>query len=245
MSPESRQPAGSSRLRDSLLKPGRGQVVVAVLLGVLAFAAVTQVRENGQDQSYSGLRQPELIQALNGLSAASRRAETDITELEQTRDKLRDSTQRRSTALKQARQELAALGILAGTTPAEGEGLRIKVTESVGHPLSINLLLDGIQELRDAGAEAIVINDSVRVVAQTSFEDADTGIRVDGRQLSAPYVIQAIGDPDTMATALEITGGFVENIELAEGKAKVTKEKNLKLTVTRKPSAPKYAQPVD
>ena len=53
----------------------------------------------------------------------------------------------------------------------------------------------GVEELRAAGAEAIEFNDDVRVVAQTSFEDAERGVVVDGRRISAPYVIDVIGDP--------------------------------------------------
>ena len=71
-------PTGRDRLRHSLLRPSRGQAIVAGLLGLLAFAAVTQVRSTGQDDAYSGLRQADLIQALNGLQAASRKAERDM-----------------------------------------------------------------------------------------------------------------------------------------------------------------------
>ena len=41
-------------------------------------------------------------------------------------------------------------------------------------------MLDTVEELRTAGAEAMQINGQVRVVAQTSFEDAVGGFSVDG-----------------------------------------------------------------
>src|SRR5919112_3763666 len=91
------------RLVRALLQPGRGQVVVAVLLGVLGAAAVTQVRIAGRDDDYAGLRQADLIQALTGLQAASRRTEQDISDLESTRDLLRDSNDKTAAALEQAR----------------------------------------------------------------------------------------------------------------------------------------------
>ncbi len=91
-------PTGLARLRRSFFAPSRGQAVVALLVGVLAFAAVTQARLTGSDDTYAGLREAELVQALNGLQAASRKAERDITDLETTRDQLRSSTQRRTTA---------------------------------------------------------------------------------------------------------------------------------------------------
>ena len=92
-------------------------VALAALVDDLARRAA---RLNDQDDTYAGLRQAELIQALNGLQAASRKAERDISELESTRDRLSNSTERRTTALEQARKEVRSLGVLAGTVPATG-----------------------------------------------------------------------------------------------------------------------------
>ena len=236
-------PSGLERLRRALLSPSRGQVVVAVLVAVLAFAAVTQARVNEQADTYAGLRQAELIQALNGLQAASRKAERDISELQSTRDRLSSSTERRATALEQARKEVRTLGVLAGTVPATGPGIRITVNDPKGK-LSLNHLLDGIEELRNAGVEAIEINDQVRVVAQTSFDDDPEGIRVDGVLLKPPYVIDAIGSPDTLAGALDFQGGFIDDVEVGDGSVSVQKSDRIKVTVTRTPSRPRFAEPV-
>ena len=238
-----RPPSGLERLQRSFFSPSRGQVLVAVLVAVLAFAAVTQARLNDQADTYAGLRQAELIQALNGLQAASRKAERDISELESTRDRLSNSTQRRTTALEQARKEVRSLGVLAGTVPATGPGIRITVEDPQGE-LSLNHLLDGIEELRNAGVEAIEINDQVRVVAQTSFDDDPEGIRVDGVLLKPPYVIDAIGNPDTLAGALEFQDGFSDDVEADGGSVSVKKSDGIKVTVTRTPSRPRYAEPV-
>ena len=235
--------SGMDRLRRSFFAPSRGQAVVAVLVGVLAFAAVTQARLTGKDDTYAGLRQAELIQALNGLQSASRKAERDIAELEATRDRLRDSTQRRTTALEQARNEVKTLSVLAGTVPATGPGIRITVADPTGE-LSLNHLLDGVEELRNAGVEAVEINDRVRVIAQTSFEDDPDGIRVDGVVLKAPYIIDAIGSPETLAGALQFQGGFTDDVELDGGSVKVQEEDRIQVTVTRTPSEPRYAEAV-
>jgi uncharacterized protein YlxW (UPF0749 family) len=240
--PES-PPSGMDRLRRSFFSPSRGQAVVAVLVAVLAFAAVTQARLTGKDDTYAGLRQAELIQALNGLQAASRKAERDIDELEATRDRLSSNTQRRTTALEQARKEVRTLGVLAGTVPATGPGIRITVEDPQGD-LSLNHLLDGIEELRNAGVEAIEINDRVRVIAQTSFDDDPDGIRVDGVLLKPPYVIDAIGNPDTLAGALEFQDGFTDDVEVDNGSVSVKKGDQIKVTVTRTPTRPRYAEPV-
>lgn len=236
-------PSGVDRLRRSFFAPSRGQAVVAVLVGLLAFAAVTQARLTGQDDTYAGLRQAELIQALNGLQSASRKAERDIADLEATRDQLRSSTQRRQAALDQARREVRTLGVLAGTLPATGPGIRITVQDPKSD-LSLNHLLDGVEELRNAGVEAIEINDRVRVIAQTSFEDDPDGVRVDGVVLKPPYVIDAIGNADTLAGALQFEGGFTDDVELDGGSVSVKKEDRIKIATTRSPAKPRYAEAV-
>jgi uncharacterized protein YlxW (UPF0749 family) len=232
------------RLVRALVHPGRGQIVVAVLLAVLGAAAVTQVRIAGRDDDYAGLRQADLIQALNGLQASSRRTEQDISDLESTRDSLRDSNDKTATALKQAREDLTTLGVLAGTIPTHGKGVRITVTVPDSH-LSLNYLLDGIEELRDAGAEAMEINDSVRVVAQTSFESASGGINVDGRVLKSPFTIDVIGDPESLTTALKFPGGFVDDVSLDEGKVSIKQSQDIEVEVTRQAAKPRYAEPTE
>lgn len=235
--------SGMDRLRRAFLRPSRGQAVVGVLVGVLAFAAVTQVRLAGKDDTYANLREAELIQALNGLQAASRKAERDISDLETTRDQLRSSTQRRATALKQAQQEVQTLSVLAGTVPATGPGILITVRDPENQ-LSLNHLLDGLEELRNAGVEAVEINDRVRVIAQTSFEEDPDGVRVDGVVLKPPYVIDAIGSPDTLAGALQFQDGFSDDVEADGGSVSIKKSDRIDVTVTRAPVKPRYAEAV-
>jgi uncharacterized protein YlxW (UPF0749 family) len=237
---------GRARLRASLRRPGgRGQAVVAVLLAVLGFAAVTQVRSNGRDDNYVGARQGDLIQLINNLSLASQRSETEITKLQHTRTSLGNDTEARRTALARAKQQADTLGILAGTLPAQGPGVRITVTDPAsGSGVGTNQLINGLQELRDAGAEVIEINDKVRVVAQTSLVDSPGGgVLVDGERLRAPYTVDAIGDSRTLATALDFTGGFIDEVEGVGGKVHVKELPQVRVTSIRRPVPPQYAKP--
>ncbi len=238
---EPAEPTPHQRALRALIRPGKGQVSAAVLLAVLGVAGVTQVRLAGADDDYAGMRQADLIQALNGLQAASRRNEQDIRELEQTRDALRDNSDKTATALQQAREELAALGVLAGTLPATGPGVRITVTVPESR-ISLNYLLDGIEELRDAGAEAMEINDTVRVIAQTAFESDADGVNIDGRVLGSPFIIDAIGDPESLTTALRFPGGFVDDLGLDEGVVTIEQSDNITITALRTPARPRYAE---
>lgn len=240
--PQHAPETGRQRLSRAFFRASRGQAVVAVLVGVLGFAAVTQARLADRDD-YSGLREADLVQALNGLQAASARAERDITELEDTRARLSSSSEARTAAMDQARTELDALGVLAGTVAASGPGLRVTVTDSA-RELSLNDLLDGVEELRNAGVEAMEINDRVRVIAQTAFEADPTGISVDGVALESPYVIEAIGDPDTLAGALGFQGGFIDDVEAGGASVEVERLEDVRIEVVRSPATPRYAETV-
>ncbi len=233
---------GRARLRGALLRPTRGQVVVAVLLALLGFAAVTQVRFNPVDNTYAGLREQDLIDVLNGLAGTTQRAEAEIARLERTRDDLQSDTGARQAALAQAEHEADTLAILAGLVPVTGPGIRVTITEEDG-TVDVDSMVDMIQELRTAGAEAIQINGEVRVVAQTSFEDAIGGLLVDGQLVSSPYVIDVIGDPSTLAGAVDFPNGPREQFEDDGATVQVEELASLDIESVVTPRKPEFAQP--
>ena len=236
---------GRARLVAALRTPSRGQAVVGVLLALLGFAAAVQVRSNGQDQDFVGARQTDLIALINTLSLATERAETEISQLERTRSSLLDDAESSQTALTVARQQAETLGILAGTLPAAGPGVRVTVDARSGS-IGTDQLLNGLEELRNAGAEAIEINDSVRVIAQTGLVDSPSeGLLVGGTPVQAPYVIEAIGDPYTLATAMEFDGGFIEEVESVGGAVQVEELDDVEIASLAQTPEPTFANPVE
>ena len=240
--PETPTPSGRQRLRDALLRPGRPQVVVAVLLAIVGFAAMTQVRANHQDDSFQGVREQALIDMLNGLAGTSQRAQAEITRLENTRSELLTSTSAREAALEQAREQADTLEILAGTVPVTGPGIRITIDEVDG-PVDIDSMLDTVQELRTAGAEAMQFNGQVRVVAETSFEDAPGGIKVDGQLLRAPYVIDVIGEPATLSGGLVFAQGPIDQLEGDGATVDVVELQSLDIESVQPTARPQFADP--
>lgn len=244
---EDDQPSGASipartRLWRTLVRPTRGQLVVGVLLAVLGFAAVTQVRTNTVDDTYAGLREQDLIDILDGLADETQRAQAEIQRLEATRDDLLSETNSREVALEAARIEADTLAIIAGTVPVTGPGLRITIKEVSGQ-VRVEPFIDMVQALRSAGAEAIQINGTVRLVASTSFQDVDGGVLVDGRILSAPYVVDVIGGPEALGAALRFPNGPQEQFA-EDGVAELTYDEltALDIEAVHEPDPPVVAE---
>ncbi|TWG93472.1 uncharacterized protein YlxW (UPF0749 family) [Nocardioides sp. J9] len=230
------------RLKKALLRPSRKQVVAGLLMALLGFAAVTQVRVAGTEESYAGLREQELIDLLNGLSGTRQRTEAEIDRLEGVAADLRDDTTRRQAALDQASSEVDTLTILAGLVPVTGPGVRITITEQEGR-IRLGSMLDTIQALRTVGAEAIAINGTVRVVAQTSLEETEGGFTVDGERIEAPYVIDAIGEPGVLADSLTFALGPKKQVEDDGGTMEVEELKAVDIEAVAQRAEPQYALP--
>jgi len=235
-------PTGRRRLLAALRAPRRRQLVVAVLLAAVGFAGVTQVRSNNADDPYSGLREQDLIDLLNGLAGQSQRAESEIERLERTRDELRSDTSRRAAALEQAQSDANTLSILAGLVPVTGPGVRVTITEVTGD-VNLGSILDTVQELRTSDAEAIQFNGQVRVVADTAFEDIEGGLLVDGALVKPPYVIDAIGEPDTLRQAMDFGLGPSYQVRQDGGEMEVEELSSLDIESVVEPTRPDFAEP--
>jgi uncharacterized protein YlxW (UPF0749 family) len=233
---------GRQRLRDALVRPSRGQAVVGLLLAVLGFAAITQVRTNTTDNTYAGYREQDLVDVLSGLAGTSQRAQTQINQLEATRRQLETRRLNAAAALSAAQKQEQELSILAGWVPATGPGIRLTVTEGP-RPIDVDSVLDTIEELRSAGAEAMQINGKVRLVAQSAVQTAPGGLDVDGTLLTSPFVIDAIGDPHTLQGALSLIDGPISQFRDAGADVAVQSEKALDITAVHKPTTPQFAQP--
>lgn len=236
------RPEGRERLSRALRRPARNQVVVGLLLAIVGFAGVTQVRTNEVDDSYSGLREQDLIDVLNGLAGTSQRAEAEIARLEQARAELRSDTSRRDAALEQAQTEADNLDVLAGLVPVTGPGIRLTISQVDG-TVELGSLLDTVQELRTVGAEAMQVNGQVRIVAQSAFEDVEGGFDIDGTLVEPPYVVDVIGEPSVLEGALTFALGPRQQLEGDGARVEITPLPSLDIESVRTPVQPEYAEP--
>ncbi|WOP18117.1 DUF881 domain-containing protein [Raineyella sp. LH-20] len=225
------------------LRPERTQVVVAILLAVVAFAVVTQIRSRGQVDSYSSLRQSDLVGMLDGLNQESRRLQNELESLQAARDQLQSGQDNETLARAQAEDRLTALGILAGTIPAQGQGITITITDPQAK-VKPAMILDALEEMRDAGGEVMQINGRIRVVASTWVGSGASGIVVDGQAVSTPITLEVIGDPHSLEEAARFRGGLVSQITdpRVGGQVTITKSDNLTITSLHTARSPQFAR---
>lgn len=128
--------------------------------------------------------------------------------------------QRKSEAAETLSQ-LEAARMLSGVVAVEGPGIVITMQDSqtaasssdianfIVHEQDVRLV---VNELRAAGAEAISINGQ-RLVSNSSIRCVGPTIIVNGIKSAAPFVISAIGNPETMESALNLPGGVLHSLQ--------------------------------
>jgi uncharacterized protein YlxW (UPF0749 family) len=225
----------------------RSSFLIGLLALLLGFGLVIQVKSTESNSALPSARQEDLVRILDDLNSREERLRREINELNKTRTELSSDTAGTSAALEESRRMARELGILAGTVPVSGPGVVITITEK-NKTLPADVVLDAMEELRGAGAEAVQISGasggSVRVGTSTYFLDADGGILVDGTTLRGPYEIIVVGDPATLAGALNIPGGVVSTVDRASATARIQQRGRVVITALRRVGTPQYAQPV-
>ena len=233
---------GWRRLTTALTsRPDRAQAILGVLLFALGFAVVTQAQQTATT-GLTGLRQADLVRLLDDVSARRARLEAERADLDARLQRLTSDTGSAEEARRAAEERRDAYAVLAGTVPTVGPGVTVTIRDPEGL-LRSSLVLDAMQELRDAGAEAIQIGD-VRVVASTAFLDVRGGLQVDGEVVRPPYRIVAVGDPATLETAMQFPGGVVESVErLAGAGISVVPSETVLVDAVTTQEDPEFAEP--
>ncbi|MDO8120595.1 DUF881 domain-containing protein [Isoptericola sp. b490] len=221
-------------------RPTRGQLIAGVLCAILGFGLVAQVRETHADD-LSSLSQDELVRLLDEVTKRTDSLEQQAVALRSQRADLVTGADSERAALEAAAKRATVQGILAGRLPAQGPGVRLVLTEPGPH-LSATLLVDVLEELRNAGAEAIQIDRS-RITASSYILDTADGVEIDGVALRAPYVWLVIGDPNTLVPALEMPGGALASVRGDGGGTNLETMKHVVVDAVREPPSDHYATP--
>lgn len=119
-------------------------------------------------------------------------------------------------------KELQQLNEALGKTEIEGKGIVIQIIDKEGTDLGDDAyveriaaedLLIVINELFAAGAEAISVNGHRIIVTSSIFDIGTEFIKVNGKRIQSPYIINAIGDPDYLKSAVSGKGGHVDDLK--------------------------------
>jgi len=234
---------GVARRGRSQLVFGALAVLLCILLGV---AIVTQVRQNESGDSLETARPADLLVLLDSLQQREAALNTEVTDLQRTLTQLQASGSSDQAAIENAQARLAALSILIGTVAATGPGVTLTI-EDTAPGVPPETMLDVINELRNAGAEAIEIRGgsaSIRVGVDTWVVGAPGALVVDSATLNPPYSVLAIGDPATLAAAMNIPGGAMDSVKRVGGSMVVQQSDRVDITALRQPKPRQYAQPV-
>ena len=136
-------------------------------------------------------------------------------------------------------KEAEQIRLLLGDLASDGEGVRITLKDGdfdgnsnpnnyVVHESHIFSL---IQELKISGAEAISVNGQ-RLKYNSYISCNGPVITVDGKQYPAPFVIEAVGNSNTLLKALEIPGGLIDQLLGDNVVVELSKEQEIKMPAT-------------
>ncbi|MHB8508729.1 MAG: DUF881 domain-containing protein [Candidatus Dormibacteria bacterium] len=169
-----------------------GFLVVVALLG---FLFTVQVRSHGSAQRYlSGQDNVTLGLLITGLSQANGRLQDARIDLSQQETRLTADLAQHDGSAPGLRQQLANLQVLNGVVPAHGPGLDVTLSLK----LEAFELQDLTNALRQLGCEALAVNNR-RIIARSVILEQNGKLTVDGEPLTAPFHLQAIGDPQQLA----------------------------------------------
>jgi uncharacterized protein YlxW (UPF0749 family) len=233
-----------------ILGRGRAQtvfgVLAVVLCVVLGVAIVTEARQTKSGDYLESARPADLVVLLDSLQQREASLNKEVGELQRTLTALRASGNNNRAAIEDTQARLSALSILIGTVAATGPGITLTINDPAPG-VAPETMIDVINELRAAGAEAIEIRGgqaAVRVGVDTWAGGAAGALSIDGQTLNPPYSVLAIGDPPTLAAALNIPGGAVDSVERVGGTMGVQQSDRIDITALRQPKTRQYAQPV-
>lgn len=221
-----------------------GPVLVLVVTAVIGFLLVSRLRgEERFTQRLEAESEEDLARILAGLTTEADSLREEVSGLRLQLAELQASSRSDEAADRTAEQQLQALEVLAGTVPVTGTGVAVRILDPEDS-ITYDTLIDVVQELRDAGAEAVAVNNR-RVGANSAFGEDDGVVVLDGAPLAAPYHVTAIGQPATLEGGLEIPGGALDTLHALKG-VDVTVQRLPKVDVPALAKAPAFrvARPV-
>jgi len=225
-----------------LLPVKQGQIAIALVCVVLGIMLAVQFRTT-QD-----IRASIPFQRVEDLSQRLNQTEKERDALLKEVHQLRQASEKETVS-----REIENLKMGAGVVAMQGTGITVTIDDSKrptkpGENPNLYLIHDDdilkvINELWAAGAEAVSINEQ-RLIASSEIRCAGPTLSVNNTRYSPPYDIRAIGDPQTLETALKMRGGVVETLQFWGIQVAVKKQETVTIPAYKGTFRFEFASPV-
>lgn len=194
--------------------------IASIVLGVFIAFQMKFVQNTYLNGATPAQKTTELINELSLVKAEREALLEELDRLEERLDEIQGSASEENIIIKNLTDELNRFKAFSGMTKLSGMGLLITIDNP---PTDVNLsldkniaydyklLLDLLNELNSAGAEAISINEQ-RIVNSTEVRLAGVQVNVNTVPITPPFVVKAIGNPKTLDGAVNQRFGIVQNI---------------------------------
>ncbi len=222
------------------MRSSRSQIALAIVALLLGFLVVTQVRSQAGGTGLEDRSAQDLTLLVANLNTRNDQLRAEVADLGIQLDSIRAAQARGDTSAGQLRADLLRIRIWSGVDAADGQGVRVVLRG----PVTALVLEDLLNELRNAGAEAISVG-GVRVVPATIAGGAPGTLSVEDSALADPLEVLAIGNSATMTGTLTRAGGLVAQ-ELATNPGiaiEVTPADRIHVPATTRDLTPRIARP--
>jgi Uncharacterized protein conserved in bacteria len=180
--------------------------VVAVLIGVLG---VGQLNSQARPAEISSLSAQDLSTLIETLTTRNRELRTGLADIREQLREYQVSGPQSQSALQVSREDLRRITAFGGLAAVGGQG----IVMDVDGDLDAIALNDLVNELRNAGAEAIAV-DGVRITARSVAIQGPSSLQVDGVDVGRQFTLRAIGSPDGLLGAMQRPGGIISQLKL-------------------------------
>lgn len=231
------------------LRSKNAQISIAIVCLVLGIMMAFQYRTSNKETELLPGRDKELLLKLQTVTDERDSLAQEVISL---RDKLSNIGASDKTT-SDLQDELRKANMAAGLIPIHGPGIIVTLNDS---PLTLqagsdpNALLvhdDDIlrvtNDLKASGAEAISVNDE-RLTATSEIRCAGTTILVNTSKIAPPFVIKAIGDPDTLKSGVLIKNGYLDNLKVIGIQVQVQESQDIQVPAYAGLTKFDYSKPV-
>lgn len=209
-----------------MAKRKKGKIILTISIGLTAFILVmvmfTQFKTVNQTDitGIETMREAELRTELASWKSkyeeVSDKTEETESKIKEYTDQVKDNNDLRTLLS----EELQEAKMYAGYTNLVGEGITITLEDTDTSQIEASDLINLVNELKGAGAEAISINGE-RIVATTDMADiaykyiiinTNSG-ETKTTQITSPYTVKAIGNKTYLESAITIKYGYIDQME--------------------------------